>query len=113
MLYIENNIVYLTRGDSASLVVTIKDLDGNDYTLQAGDELVFTMKQNCETAEIVITKDITADSTITLQPSDTESLRYGDYVFDVQLTQAGGDVYTVIPPSIFRIAKEVTFNGTP
>lgn len=113
MLFIQDNIVYLTRGDSASLVVTIKDLDGNVYTLQTGDELMFTMKVNCETDEAVLSKDITADSTITILPSDTENLRYGDYVFDVQLTQAGGEVYTVIPPSILRIAKEVTFGGTP
>ena len=42
----ENNNITLTRGDSASIAVALKNPDGSDYTLQSGDELLFTVKYN-------------------------------------------------------------------
>lgn len=113
MLRITNEAVILTRGDSADLEVNIYDINGSKYELQTGDVLVFTMKINCMSDVILIQKDISSDSTIHLAPEDTNLLSYGDYVFDVQLTTAGGDVYTVIPPHAFIIGKEVTFHVEP
>lgn len=110
MLQITENEVFLTRGDNADLVVIIYDIDGEIYTLQTGDTMVFTVKYNCVTEDIIIQKDITEDSTIHIVPSDTNDLRYGTYKFDVQLTRANGKVYTVIPPCNFNITKEVTFD---
>lgn len=112
MLVITSDKVALTRGDSADLTVVIKDLAGNTYELQTGDVLTFTMKRNCETTTVLITKNCSSDSMIHLTPSDTNGLPYGIYTFDVQLTLANGKVYTVIPPHDFEITKEVTFNAT-
>lgn len=109
MLQITSNEVFLTRGDSADLEVIIYDLEGNVYELQEGDQLVFTLKYNCITEDILIQKDISSDSTIHMLPNDTVTLYYGPYWFDVQLTKADGDVYTVIDPHKFNITKEVTF----
>ena len=111
MLQITSNEVFLTRGDSADLEVVIYDLEGNVYELQSGDTLVFTMKYNCTTDNILIQKDITTNSTIHILPADTNELNYGTYQFDVQLTLANGKIYTVIPPHNFNITKEVTFNA--
>ena len=111
MLQITENEVFLTRGDSADLEVIVYDLEGNVYELQEGDTLVFTMKYNCITSDILIQKNITENSTIHIVPSDTNSLSYGTYQFDVQLTLANGKVYTVIAPHNFNIMKEVTFNA--
>ena len=105
------NKIELTRGDTCAVIVSITDANGDIYELQTGDVLLFTMKLNCNTTDIVIQKDISEDSIIALSHNDTKSLNYGNYVYDVQLTQAGGDVYTVIPPSVFTIAREVTFNA--
>lgn len=107
----ENNNITLTRGDSASISVTLKNPDGTDYNLQSGDELLFTVKYNCITEDIIIQKDISTDTIINLIPSDTKDLLYGEYFYDVQLTRANGDVNTVIPPRDFIVAKEVTFGG--
>ena len=107
----EDNTIDLTRGDTCAIIVTIYDLNGDEYELQTGDVLLFTMKINCETQDIVVQKDITSDSIISLTHNDTKSLAYGSYVYDVQLTTAGGDVYTVIAPALFNITKEVTFNA--
>jgi hypothetical protein len=109
MLRINNDNVMLTRGDNADIVVTIYDMSGNVYTLQPGDVLVFTIKKNCITEDIIIQKDISSDSIIHMTPEDTNELAYGSYWFDVQLTMNGGEVYTVIEPHKFNVAKEVTF----
>lgn len=111
MLEITKDHVSLTRGDNANIIVTIRDLNGDVYTLQTGDKLVFTLKINCNTQDIVIQKDITSNSTIAIEHNDTKSLPYGQYWFDVQLTTAGGDVYTVIDPHPWNITKEVNFNA--
>ena len=112
MLIIDNNnTINLTRGDNCDIIVTVYDLNGDEYELQTGDTMLFTIKINCETQDIVIQKDITEDSIISLSHNDTKSLAYGSYVYDVQLTTAGGEVYTVIAPAIFNITKEVTFNA--
>lgn len=107
----ENNNITLTRGDSASISVALKNPDGTAYNLQSGDELLFTVKYNCITEDIIIQKDISTDAIINLIPSDTKDLLYGEYFYDVQLTRANGDVNTVIPPRDFIVAKEVTFGG--
>lgn len=109
MLQITENEVFLTRGDSADISVTIYDMNGDVYTLQTGDVLTFTMKYNCITEDEILQKNITADSTIHIHPEDTNGLAYGTYWFDVQLTMNGGAVYTVIEPHKFNITKEVTF----
>ena len=107
----ENNNITLTRGDSASISVALKNPDGTDYNLQSGDELLFTVKYNCITEDIIIQKDISTDAIINLIPSDTKDLLYGEYFYDVQLTRANGSVNTVIPPRDFIVAKEVTVGG--
>lgn len=109
MLYVDNENVFLTRGDSCDLIVTIHDISGAIYEMQAGDILTFTIKVNCNTEDIIIQKEISSNI-ITLTPADTEKLAYGAYWYDVQLTTAGGDIYTVIPPHRFNITPEVTFN---
>lgn len=107
----ENNNITLTRGDSASIAVGLKNPDGSDYTLQSGDVLMFTVKYNCITEDVIIQKDISSDGIINLLPADTAALLYDVYFYDVQLTRANGAVNTVIPPRDFIVAKEVTFGG--
>ena len=46
---------------------------------------------------------------IRISPDDTKNLEYGQYVYDVQVTMANGDVATVIPPTTFNILEEVNF----
>lgn len=111
MLKITEDKIYLTRGDTADIIVKIYDQDKEEYHLQEGDVLVFTMKSNCETTDAIITRDCSTDSIIHLFPDDTNGLAYGTYYFDVQLTTAFEQVYTVIPPHEIIISKEVTFNA--
>lgn len=109
MLYVDNENVFLTRGDSCDLIITIRDIQGEIYELQTGDILTFTIKVNCHTEDIIIQKVITTN-VVSITPADTEALAYGAYWYDVQLTTSGEDIYTVIPPHRFNITPEVTFN---
>lgn len=46
MLKVVNNNIYLTRGDSAEIELSIMQ-DGKQYTLEDGDIVEFTVKKKC------------------------------------------------------------------
>jgi hypothetical protein len=110
MLHIDddNNII-LTRGDSATIELSIKD-EGASYDFSS-DLVQLTVKRNTITEDIVFQKTF-ASGVIVINPDDTASLKYTDLKFDVQLINSQGGVYTVIPPRKFTIAEEVNFNAT-
>lgn len=99
--------IYLTRGDSATLDLGIKRADGSHYDFSE-DNVVFTIKKNTETADILVQKTFSSGS-IELVPSDTSGLKYGIYKYDVEVTTQAGKVYTVISPSDFEVGQEVSF----
>ena len=111
------NTIQYTRGDTYPVpVVVINRATGNPYVPQAWDTITMTVRVNDHKGAIVIQKktgdaDVTATETgwtIILQPSDTSTLPYKNYVYDVQLDMAGV-VKTVIPMSPFILDKEVTY----
>ena len=104
MLKIDGNKVTLTRGDSCAFDVEIKTDSGETYTPVEGDVITFTMKKDSKTSEVLIQK---TGTTIVFNPADTNKFRYGNYLYDVTLTTAGGAVYTIIPPTEFILADEI------
>lgn len=111
MLYIDSDgTVQLTRGDTARLCVSImNETDQTAYAIEAGDTLTLTVKKSTKDIEPSFQKVITGASTFHIEPQDTSGLAFGKYKYDVQLTTAGGDVYTVIVPTTFEILQEVTW----
>ena len=103
----QNNI-YMTRGDSAVFHLGISDPDGIDFTVPDGTDIRFTVKSSTDTTAIILQKSV-IDGNITINPSDTSTLDYGDYVYDVQMVLPDGYTSTIIPPSLFRLMQEVTF----
>lgn len=110
MLYIEsNNVIRLTRGDTARITVPIEnDLDNSSYVMDEQDTLTFTIKRRVKDEEHLVQKNAIGSNNFHIKPEDTDSLPFGKYVYDVQLTTSGGDVYTVIEPTTFEILSEVT-----
>lgn len=108
MYKVENDNIYITRGDSAVLNLSIEG-----YTPAAGDTLTFSVKKNCNDAQALITKDIdTTEMTITIDHEDTANLEFGDYFYDVQLRRDNGETVTydtVIIPHQFTVGAEVTW----
>ena len=106
MFQIEDNAITITRGDSARIDITVYDAHGEEYELQEGDALVFTVKSSVNDKEKLIQK---SGAVININPQDTQDLDYGKYVYDVQITLANGTVNTIIEPSVFKIASEVSW----
>lgn len=109
MLYIDDKTIKLTRGDTARLTVPIINLANNgEYTMESGDILYFTIKKTAKDSDFLFQKSVTGSNSIHIRPEDTANLSFGKYKYDVQLTTATGDVYTVIEPSTFEVMEEIT-----
>lgn len=103
----------LTRGDSASYVISAAHADGSVRPFAEGDKVYFTVKSSTTTDTIKLQRVIESfdegRATVYITPEDKDALGYGKWVYDVQLTAADGSVFTIIKPSIFEITSEVTF----
>ena len=100
--------IQLTRGDTARLTVDITYDDGGAYEVKESDVLTLTVKKNYEDTEPLIEKEVTGSNLFHIKPEDTASLAFGKYKYDVQLTTAEGDVYTVVDDKVFNVCKEVS-----
>lgn len=104
-----DGVIKLTRGDTARLTVSItNETDSSEYVMQDGDTLTLTVKKDVNDAEPSFQKVLNRTNTFHIEPKDTAQLQFGRYKYDVQLTTAGGDVYTVIAPNSFDILQGVT-----
>lgn len=97
----------LTRGDSAYFDVELIDEDDSEYTLQSGDLLTFTVK-NTTMSPCSVFSVSSSNASFHISPADTDKLRYGEYVYDIQLN-TGQDVFTVVGPAVFELTEEVTW----
>lgn len=108
MFAIDGKKITLTRGDSAKITISIYDSVGNPYTPQTGDKVRFALKRNYTSEDALIKKQIPTNTLeLELLPSDTESLAFGSYVYDIELTYANGDVDTFISRGMLFLAQEV------
>ena len=107
MLKIEGTTIYMTRGDDAEIQIDITDLSGEKYVLKDGDVLKLTVKKTVKEYDTAFEVVADADGLFTISASDTKSLEFGKYVYDVQLT-SDGKIQTVVPCSNFMIEAEVT-----
>ena len=112
---VDGTSVYLTRGDSLLLQIGIT-VNQQEYTPAAGDTIVFALKRDKMNsnrsayidAEPLIEKSSPYDTCLlTLDPSDTAELPFGNYVYDVQITFENGRVDTFINNAKFYLVPEV------
>lgn len=106
MFRIKDNKITLTRGDSAIFDITAKCQDGSDYAFSEEDQVVFTLRRSPAAGDIYMQKTGTH---IEIEPEDTAKMSFGHYYYDVQLTQPDGTVDTIIVPTSFELAEEVTY----
>lgn len=107
--------IELTRGDTfKAQVVMVKY--GEEYTPQDGDTIRFALKRpnmdgmrsEYSDENPLIEKVIPNDTLILrLEPSDTKPLGFGEYVYDIEITFADGDVDTFINNAQFVLVPEV------
>ena len=103
----------MRRGDSDSIEVA-------GLSLVHGDKVYFTIKDSIYSTEKRLQKIATeftetGNAVIPIEPSDTKSLNVRDYVYDIQVNFADGEVITVVPPepslplSKFTLTGEATY----
>lgn len=110
---IQGTNISMTRGDSQSIIISVKDKDGNKVPLITGDMIYLTVKQSINTEKKVLQKVVTqfedGNAIIEITPDDTKDIPFRTYVYDIQLNRVDGTVSTIIPPSNFIIGGEVTY----
>lgn len=124
MFYVEDQAIYLTRGDSAEVSIDLTTEGGEAYDLGASDTLTLTVrKEPVATSKVVFAKSVQGSGAIPIAPEDTRNAEIGQYSADIQLTTADGEVHTVYPRlegkaryrernfKNFIIMPEVTMHG--
>ena len=109
--------IRLTKGDTFVRTISLRRLaDNEEYTPVEGDVIHFALKRNVLNVsmtgyigdEPLIVKEIPIDTMVLrINAEDTKSLAVGDYVYDIEVTFADGDVDTPINCGIFTLLPEV------
>jgi hypothetical protein len=113
MFKISGNEIYITKGDTGRFNVAIKYKNGAIYRPQKGEVLTFTVKKSITDAVPVIQKKITnytegETTQFVILPADTEGLKVGKYIYDIEMQLANGDINTIITPHDFNILEGVS-----
>ncbi len=117
MIEVKGTTIRMTRGDTliATVTPTIK-ATGEPYVPVTGDTCRFALKRNrlnsdrsdYTDSEPLILKDIPiTNMQLVLDPEDTKSLGFGQYVYDIQLTHADGSTDTFINRASLILTEEV------
>ena len=106
----EDNTIHLTRGDTARFSIgrIVNTVTNTNYTPTPEDTVTMTIKKTVLQADPFVQIIVPGGEVLHIKPEDTKAMAFGKYVYDVQLTTADGDVYTIIPPTTFELLKEVT-----
>lgn len=105
---VKGTSITLTRGDTFTADIKINKADCERYIPQEGDTIRFAMKKTVRDKKCLIEKDIPIDTMqLVLEPDDTKELDFGNYVYDIQLTKATGEVDTFITASTLTLTEEV------
>ena len=108
--------IIVTRGDTKHL--KIKRMDKNQVVItEKPDKMFFTVKKDYFSKDYLFQKKLNDDIiyneennyyNLTIEPFDTNELKYGDdYVFDIEIIT--GDNVKTIAKGNFIIEQEVTF----
>lgn len=108
MLRFEDNDIYLTRGDTAYIGLNLTDNSGDSYEIKDGDTVTLSVKKNIEDENYALQITVPLGEDIYIRPEDTKELEYGRYFYDIQITTAYGEIFTVITKSLFKLEEEVT-----
>jgi len=105
---IEGTTITMTRGDTLKVYTIPQYEDGSEYEPEANDTIRFAMKRRFEDTKTLLTKNISTDDFLLhIEPNDTKELKFGHYVYDIQLTHANGDVDTYIDKGVLILSEEV------
>ena len=99
--------ITIVRKDTGDLTIALEN-----YILDTGDEVVFTVNSGYDLKHPLIQKRITEfpnDSALVHLSAEDTDLNPGEYLYDVQVNAADGRVDTVLGPAKFKITGGITF----
>lgn len=102
----EDNVMTLTKGDTASFTVAFTNPNGTPYIPTENDVITFGIKRWITARVYVLTKTA-VNSVVTILPADTKSLNSGIYRYDIQIKLATGEITTIIENSPFVLRGEI------
>ena len=103
--------------DTKAMSIVAKDtgdfvISLDNYLLDEGDKVYFTVNDELEKPEPLIQKEITTfdnyKAVVRLTTTDTD-IPVGSYYYDVQVNTADGRVDTVMGPSKFKVLGGVKY----
>lgn len=99
MLIVESNVIYLTKGDDAALDCLLTSADGSAYEMQAGDQIVFTVREKPSETSPILLQAVSENGSnrIVIRGDATADLDVGRYSADMQLNTGDGRHYTFWP----------------
>lgn len=106
MVTIKDNQIFLTRGDTMYIKLSLENEDGTDYIPVTTDRIYFRLKKFATYREILIEKQI-SNMILELTPADTINLDFGTYRYEIELVTGDDRHYTVICDEPFTIEKEI------
>lgn len=103
-----DNVITLVRGDTFKHEVQLLGVDDVPYVVAETDIIKFGLK-GVAGGPVLISKIIPHDTMILqINPEDTRLLESNKYMYDISLTRANGESYTIVPCSVFNLALEVS-----
>lgn len=88
----------MVRGDTGAF--SIRPIIKGEYVLQDGDEVWFTVRK-IKDRTILIQKMVNqfedSIASIVLEPEDTAEMPLGNYIYDLKMIRADGNVDSLIP----------------
>lgn len=110
-----DNEIFLPRGTSLSIGIWVQDADGQPY-YDSGDTVRFGVKYDPDDTTYAVQKTAAYDEdngcyVVTLVPSDTASLPFGRYWYDIGLQTDGedeDDYYMLVDATAFNVTKAIT-----
>lgn len=106
----------LTRGDTLKIKFAIQNTQGDKISKEDISTLFLTLKKSSYSKEYIFQKtlqDFEVDDNgmycVIFEPKDTETLDYGEYVFDIEVTLQNRYRKTRIYK--LELTEEATFHG--
>lgn len=104
----DSHIITMIAKDTGDFIVNVEN-----YTLNEGDEVYFTVNNQLEKPTPLISKKVTVfnkDNTATIRLTSIDTnLQPGTYYYDIQVNTADGRVDTVLGPAKFKILGGVKY----
>ena len=108
---LQNYHISIVRGDSGTLTVRCKGPGGEARPFSEGGCVRMAVKTDARQREPLLQKTETGfpegAAVFSFAPEDTRALPFGNYRYDVRLTDREGNVFTIVPAGDFTVLEAI------